>query len=68
LGRVTIKEERCKGCGYCVEACTKEGLTLDPEKRNRSGYSVAVFRQESDCSGCAQCADICPDAALEVYR
>lgn len=68
MGRVTVNEERCKGCGYCIEACNKEGLFIDSNRRNRNGYSVASFNTGEDCSGCAMCAEVCPDAALEVYR
>ena len=68
VGRVTVNEERCKGCGYCIEACNKESLHIDNSRRNRNGYSVASFDADGDCSGCAMCAEVCPDAALEVYR
>ncbi len=68
MGRVAVKEERCKGCGYCLNACKKEGLSLSSARRNRSGYNVATFSPESDCSGCALCAELCPEVALEVYR
>jgi 2-oxoglutarate ferredoxin oxidoreductase subunit delta len=68
VGRVTVNEERCKGCGYCIEACNKESLHIDNSRRNRNGYSVASFNADGDCSGCAMCAEVCPDAALEVYR
>ncbi len=68
MGRVTVKEERCKGCGYCIEACSSANLYLDRDKRNKSGYSVASFKDDEQCSGCALCAEVCPDVALEVYR
>lgn len=68
MGRVTVKEERCKGCGYCLEACKKESLYIDGTRRNRSGYSVIAFAADKDCTGCAMCAEVCPDVALEVYR
>ena len=68
MGRVTVKEERCKGCGYCIETCSSGNLYLDSDRRNSSGYSVASFKDEEQCSGCALCAEVCPDVALEVYR
>lgn len=68
VGRVTVDEERCKGCGYCLEPCNKDALYLDGARRNRSGYSVATFAADKDCSGCAMCAEVCPDIALEVFR
>lgn len=68
MGKVTVKEERCKGCGYCIEACSKGFLAIESARRNRNGYSVAVFSGQDDCSGCAMCAEVCPDVALEVFK
>lgn len=68
MGRVSVIEERCKGCGYCIDACKLDSLELNPDRRNSNGYSVAVFYEDRECTGCAMCADVCPDAALVVYR
>jgi 2-oxoglutarate ferredoxin oxidoreductase subunit delta len=68
VGKVIVFDERCKGCGYCVSACSKKVLYIDPARRNRSGYPVAVFAVGEQCTGCALCAEVCPDVALEVYR
>lgn len=68
MGRVIVNMERCKGCSYCVSACSKKVLSIDSGKRNRSGYPVAVFTDGEQCTGCALCAEVCPDVALEVYR
>ncbi len=66
MAKVTVNEDRCKGCGYCATACIKGVIALEPTRRNRAGYCVAVFNREKDCSGCALCATVCPDVALEV--
>ncbi|MDY6826236.1 MAG: 4Fe-4S binding protein [Bacillota bacterium] len=68
LGRVMVKEERCKGCGYCVTACRQEILALDEKRRNKSGYNVVICTDTGACTGCALCAEVCPDVALVVYR
>lgn len=68
MGKVIVKVERCKGCGYCIGACSNGNLFIDGKSRNSSGYSIAAFNDEEDCSGCALCAEICPDVALEVFR
>jgi 2-oxoglutarate ferredoxin oxidoreductase subunit delta len=66
-GMVLVNEERCKGCGLCVEVCPTGALGLS-EKRNSSGYRVVAFLPEKGCKVCGFCYLICPDAALEVWR
>ncbi len=68
MGRVVVNSERCKGCSYCVSACSKKVLSINTGRRNRNGYSVVVFTADEQCTGCALCAEVCPDVALEVFR
>ena len=68
MGRVSVREERCKGCGYCIDVWKNESLKMNFDSRNNNGYNVAVFDKDRECNGCAMCADVCPDAALVVYR
>jgi 2-oxoglutarate ferredoxin oxidoreductase subunit delta len=68
-GRLEIDEERCKGCGLCVEACPHHLLALDPAHFNHQGYHPARLHDPTGvCSGCALCAVVCPDIAIEVLR
>ena len=65
-GRITILEEQCKSCGFCVNACPKKVLRIS-EKINAKGHRpVEQFKE--GCVGCAACALTCPDMIIEVYR
>ena len=65
-GRITILEEQCKSCAFCVEACPPKVLRVS-EKINAKGHRpVEQFKE--GCTGCALCALICPDMVIEVYK
>lgn len=66
-GKIEVRSESCKSCGYCVRFCPKNVLELG-EDVNSKGYRYAVAARPEDCIGCAQCGVICPDAAIEVWR
>jgi len=65
-GKITIEDELCKACGYCIEHCPKNVISLS-ERYNTKGYYPAVFNG-GECTGCAICAVVCPEAAIEVWR
>ena len=64
-GRVSIDIERCKGCGLCVWACSKDVLEMGFERTNAKGYYYPVVVGD-DCSACAQCGIVCPDVCIGV--
>ena len=66
-GKVEIRKESCKSCGYCVKYCPKQVLEIGHEV-NRKGYLYVTAAHPENCIGCAQCGIVCPDAAIEVYR
>ena len=53
---VTILEDKCKGCGSCVDICHESCMSLI-EGRVHIDYAF--------CSTCAQCIAICPQSALQ---
>lgn len=68
MGKVTVFEEVCKGCGLCTAVCPKNILSIDKSKLNSKGYNVVSFKDDGSCIGCAFCARMCPDCALEVEK
>jgi 2-oxoglutarate ferredoxin oxidoreductase subunit delta len=64
-GIVHIIEERCKGCGFCVEFCP-QGVLLMSERTNAKGYHPPELTDDSHCINCGLCALLCPDFAIYV--
>ena len=67
MPRVDFFDERCKGCGICVETCPKNCLVIS-KRFNRQGYAVAECETPELCNGCALCAEMCPDVVIEVWK
>jgi 2-oxoglutarate ferredoxin oxidoreductase subunit delta len=65
-GRITVKEEKCKSCGLCVNACPVKVLRIS-DKINAKGHRPMEQFKEG-CVGCAVCALTCPDLVIEVYK
>lgn len=62
-GRVIIHEERCKGCGFCIEVCPKGVLAASP-KFNSKGYHPPYAAKPEECVNCNSCFLICPEFAI----
>jgi len=56
-GVILVDEEKCNGCGWCIEACDYGAITLHPEKR------VVVVCDL--CDGEPKCVEWCPEEALD---
>lgn len=65
-GQVDIDQERCKGCGFCVEYCPREVLKMSLELSPK-GYNFAVVGDDSKCLACGFCELICPEFAIRVF-
>ena len=67
LPTVVIREDECKGCGLCIEACPTDVLFEQPHL-NRMGYHPAGYKGEG-CTGCGVCFYACPEpGAITVYK
>jgi 2-oxoglutarate ferredoxin oxidoreductase subunit delta len=64
-GIVHIIEERCKGCGFCVEFCPQEVLVMS-KRTNSKGYHPPEYTEHIHCINCGLCALLCPDFAIFV--
>jgi NADPH-dependent glutamate synthase beta subunit-like oxidoreductase/coenzyme F420-reducing hydrogenase delta subunit/Pyruvate/2-oxoacid:ferredoxin oxidoreductase delta subunit len=59
--RIHIREDKCRGCGDCVEVCPFGAVT-----RSEITTSSKVARIEpSLCRGCNLCVGVCPTNAAE---
>ena len=68
MAKVTFREDECKGCGLCPDACPKGILQLSKDKLNKKGHHPAECEKHEECIGCASCAIMCPDCIITVER
>jgi len=62
-GRVIIIEERCKGCGFCIEYCPRDVLAMS-SAFNEKGYHTPEVIDGSKCVNCHFCETLCPEFAI----
>jgi 2-oxoglutarate ferredoxin oxidoreductase subunit delta len=63
LGKIYVKEDRCKGCTFCVEYCPRGVLALS-EGFNRRGYHYPYAANPDECVDCKLCQRICPEFSI----
>lgn len=54
---VRINQDRCAGCGICVDECPTGAIHLE------NGWAVI---DQARCTNCQTCAEVCPNEAVEV--
>jgi len=64
---ILVANERCKGCGLCIDVCQPGALALDASHVNAMGHHPVQLVDPDACTSCAKCARMCPDAALAVF-
>ncbi len=51
-----IDQERCIGCGLCVETCPQEIFETEDGR--------VVVKRPGDCAECYLCMEYCPEDAV----
>jgi len=51
-----VDEEKCQGCGICVNICPTGALTVN---------DIAVIKAQR-CTGCGACVTVCPFEAISL--
>jgi NAD-dependent dihydropyrimidine dehydrogenase PreA subunit len=59
---IQIDENKCLGCGSCLDACDYGALEL--AKISKS-YEIVVSNG-TECTSCECCVDMCPNIALSL--
>lgn len=69
MAKVTFREDRCKGCGLCIDACPMKIISFS-DKLNVRGYHPAVVTEDKmgKCIGCVSCGKMCPDCVITVEK
>lgn len=67
-GEIEINENLCKGCGYCVDFCKQDCITMPEGKLTLKGTALAEFTNKDKCNACGICSWMCPDFAIDVYK
>jgi len=62
---VTIIEERCKGCEFCIEYCPRNVLVMS-SAFNVKGYHFPFVETADRCVNCHFCEALCPEFAIFV--
>lgn len=63
---VIIDEQRCLGCGYCVQFCPRGCLEKTEDKISRQGDTQPTLTKPEQCNTCGLCVRMCPHWAIEV--
>ncbi len=58
-GIIMVDEDKCDGCGWCIEACDYGAIMLHPEKK------VVYLCDTCKEVGKPQCVEWCPEEALD---
>jgi NAD-dependent dihydropyrimidine dehydrogenase PreA subunit len=67
-GEIEIDGTRCQACGFCVDFCKFECITIPQDRLGPKGFPVAVFSAPDKCNACGICGWMCPDFGVRVYK
>lgn len=61
--QIVVLEDRCKGCGFCIDICPFKVLDFNAKLNLRGAHPPYVKSLEL-CTGCGLCEEICPDLSI----
>ena len=67
MALIRIKEEYCKGCGYCIEYCPAH-VYAQSKIMNKKGYLVPEVVHLKKCTECGLCDMYCPEFAIILVK
>ena len=68
-----VRENKCIGCGICVDSCPVEGKAIHIRKHDakskavRKGRGTAVYDYDK-CIKCYCCQEMCPENAITIKK
>ena len=62
MPEVKVDQEKCTGCGTCVDVCPVEVFELKEE----SSKSKSFPTKQEECLVCRACETQCPENAIQV--
>jgi nitroreductase/NAD-dependent dihydropyrimidine dehydrogenase PreA subunit len=62
FSKILVDDEKCNGCGRCVETCPIQLLMLNSDNKCRSNDRYDAFR----CITCHNCMVVCSVGAIQV--
>ncbi len=68
MAKMTVNNDRCKGCSLCVTVCPQKIIRIRRDIITPKGYCPAECTDLNKCTGCAMCFTMCPDCAITVER
>lgn len=63
---VEIEQDKCTGCGKCIDICPVEALSLVSSNDPHNTKKRKAKLTEHDCLGCAVCVRNCPTKAIKL--
>jgi heterodisulfide reductase subunit A len=61
-----VAQEKCRGAGVCVAACTQEGALTLAETGGTGAAALKARVNPALCLGCGACVAVCPEGAIEL--
>ena len=62
MPEVKVDQDKCTGCGTCVDVCPVEVFEL----KEQGGETKSVPVNQDECLACMACVTQCPEEAIEV--